>query len=363
MIAPFFSLWPARDENRGHGLVANFRRQPVPMMALAYLLCLGVAALAAPFIAGTKPVVCRYKGRLYFPALGYFYAGLENPIFFRDRFHKIYPANLKRHDPQSWALWPPVYQDPLRIVQANEWPGQPGNPSGTEDRSPNRYNLCGTTQSGIDVFAQLVHAARTALVVGLGSMALAAALGITLGAAAGYVRGWVDWLVSRLVEVVLCIPVLILILALLALVEQPRLWHITLLLGLTHWTTLARLTRAEFHKTARADFVLAARALGAGPARIIWRHLLPNCMAPLVAPLTFGIAVALLIESSLSFLGFGDPHTPSWGGLLNEGRNDLASWWLILFPGLAIFLTLLSLNLVAEGLQLAADPRSQSQRS
>lgn len=335
----------------------RFRRRKLAMVALAFVIFMALVAVLAPAIAGTKPIVCRYKGELYFPAMGYFNPRWENPIFTRDKFRRIYPKNLKAKDPESWAIWPLVYQDPYRRVRADEWPGQPENPSGDEGE-PNRYNWFGTTQTGVDVFAQMVHGTTIALLVGFVSMGIAAAIGIVVGATAGYFRGWVDMLISRVIELVMCIPALVLILALLAVLEKPTIWHMMAVLGVTGWTSIARLARAEFLKLRESEFVAAARALGANHRRIMFRHLLPNSLAPLLVPITFGIAGAILTESGLSFLGFGaPPPNPSWGTLLNAGRTNLNLWWLVVFPGGAIFLTVLTYNLIGEGLQEATDPR------
>jgi peptide/nickel transport system permease protein len=134
----------------------RFRRQKLAMAALTYVICLALVALLAPAIAGTKPIVCWYKGNVYFPALGYLNPRWENPVFQRDGFRKRYPDNLKKNDPNSWAVWPLIYQDPYRRIREGEWPSQPGNPSG-EDGRPNQYSLFGTDTRGIDVFAQMVH--------------------------------------------------------------------------------------------------------------------------------------------------------------------------------------------------------------
>jgi len=336
---------------------SRFRRNKLAMAALAFVAFLTLVAVLAPAIAGTKPVIVEYKGHLYFPALGYVNPDWENPVFFRDHFHRRYVENLKEKDPESWAVWPLVYQDPYRRVRANEWPGQPENPSGDQG-FPNRYNWFGTTQQGVDVFAQMVHGTTIALLVGFVSMGIAAAIGIVVGALAGYFGGWADMLLSRLIEVVMCVPTLVLILALLAILEEPTIWHMMAILGVTNWTGIARLARAEFLKLREAEFVTAARALGGNHLRIIFRHILPNALAPLLVPITFGIAAAILIESSLSFLGFGARQpNPSWGALLSEGRTNLNLWWLIVFPGLGIFITVLTYNLIGEGLQEATDPR------
>jgi peptide/nickel transport system permease protein len=335
----------------------RFRRRKLSMAALLFVGFLVFVAIFAPAIAGTKPIVCKYKGSIYFPAMGYFNVRWENPIFYKDKFRRIYPENLKTKDPDSWAIWPLVYQDPYRRVRDGEWPGHPGNPSGDQG-VPSRYNWFGTTQEGVDVFAEMVHGTTIALLVGFVSMGIAGLIGIVVGALAGFFGGWLDMILSRIIEVVMCIPTLVLILALIAILEKPTIWHMMVILGCTGWTSIARLARGEFIKLRGSEFVTAARALGVRNNRIIFRHILPNSLAPVLVPITFGIASAILIESGLSFLGFGSPPpNPSWGTLLNAGRTNLNLWWLVFFPGAAIFATVLTYNLIGEGLQEATDPR------
>ncbi|MBW3596775.1 MAG: ABC transporter permease [Planctomycetes bacterium] len=368
----------------------RFRRRKLGMTALIFVVLLGMVALFAPAIAGTKPIVTRYKGRLYFPAMAYYNRRWENAIFrTEDKFRGRYPKNLKENDPESWAIWPLVYQDPDRRIYEDDWPGViPPNPTGHNGKpylyylwlkgwdalfdtnrvqeefseeylaGPPPFNLFGTTDRGVDVFAQMVHGAQTAMLVGFVSMGIAATIGISMGAAAGYFGGAIDIVLSRLIEVVMCIPSLVLILALLAIVERPSIWHIMAVLGVTGWTGIARLTRGEFLKLKQMEYVAAAKALGAGHGRLMFRHILRNALAPILVPIAFGIASAILTESALSFLGFGDPTAPSWGDLLSKGRDAIREmWWLILFPGMAIFLTVLAYNLIGEGLQEATDPR------
>jgi peptide/nickel transport system permease protein len=367
----------------------RFRRRKLAMVGLAFVIGLGLVALLSPAIAGTKPIVTRYKGTLYFPAMAYFNPNWENAVFrTQDKFRGRYPKNLKEKDPESWAVWPLVYQDPQRRIYEDEWPGIPPNPTAHKGKpylyylvlrawdrifrtnhveevfgellqeGPLPLNLFGTTDRGVDVFASMVHGARTAMLVGFLSMGLAASIGISVGAAAGYYGGWLDIALSRAIEVVMCIPTLVLILALLAIVEEPSIWHIMAVIGVTGWTGIARLTRGEFLMLKQLEYVAAAKALGAGHARLMFRHILRNALAPILVPIAFGIASAILVESALSFLGFGDPNKPSWGKLLDDGRNAIQEmWWLILFPGLAIFFTVLAYNLVGEGLQEATDPR------
>ena len=336
----------------------RFRRRKLAMLSLGFVMLLCFTALFAPMIVGTKPIVCQYKGNIYFPCMGYYVRSWENPIFLKDRFRNIYSTNLKKKDPESWAIWPLVYQDPYRRVRAGEWPDMPGNPSGTKG-APNRNNWLGTNQQGFDVFAQMVHGTQIALSVGFISMGIAAAIGITVGALAGYLGGWVDMILSRIIEVVMCIPSLVLILALVAMLDNVTNYHLMAIVGVTSWTGIARLTRAEFLKLKQMEFVTAARAMGAGRMRIMFLHVLRNALAPVLVPITFGIAAAILVESGLSYLGFGaSPPNPSWGTLLKSGRSAIQQmWWLILFPGLAIFFTVLAYNLIGEALQESTDPR------
>lgn len=335
----------------------RFAKRRLAMIALAYVVTLGLIGLLSPMLVGTKPIVCRYKGDLYFPALAYYNASWEPAVFRKDRFRNVYPGNLEKKDPDSWAVWPLIYQDPYRRVRDGEWPDQPANPT-MDQGKPSRLNWFGTTREGHDVLAKMVHGTKTALAVGFVSMGIAATIGVLIGALAGYFGGWVDMLVSRLIEVVMCIPSLVLILALIAIVEKATIWHLMAVLGVTSWTGIARLTRAEFLRLKELDYVTAARALGVGRWRIMFRHVLRNALAPVLVPITFGIASAILTESALSFLGFGQaPPNPSWGTILNAGRSNQQMWWLIVFPGVAIFLTVLAYNLIGEGLQEATDPR------
>lgn len=328
------------------------------MLALGYVVLMGLTTIFAPAIVGTKPVVCKYKGKIYFPCLAYFNQSWEPVIFRQDRFRGIYPANLKKKDPESWAIWPLVYQDPYRRIRADEWPGQPENEVGNKGK-PNRFNLMGTADHGIDVFAVMIHGTKIALLVGFVTTGIAAAIGITLGATAGYFGGWIDIVISRFTEVVMSLPTLVIIIALLSIVEKPSIWLTMAVIGFTSWTTICRLTRAEFLRLRTMDYVMAARSLGAGQIRIMFRHILPNAMAPILVPISFGIASAILLEAGLSILGIGSPpDTPSWGNLLNRAKANFESmWWLVFFPGFAIFLTVLAYNLIGEGLQEATDPR------
>jgi peptide/nickel transport system permease protein len=206
------------------------------------------------------------------------------------------------------------------------------------------------------VFARMLYGIRISLTIGVVAVGIYVAIGIVLGALAGYFGGWVDIAVSRLIEVMICFPTFFLILTLAALIQERSIFHVMVIIGVTSWTGVARLVRAEFLKHKNLDYTQAARALGIPTWRVLFIHILPNAIAPVLVSATFGIAAAILVESSLSFLGIGDLTVPSWGETLNAGRVE-GKLWLILAPGLAIFFVVTVFNLVGEGLRDALDPK------
>jgi peptide/nickel transport system permease protein len=223
---------------------------------------------------------------------------------------------------------------------------------------PSAKHPCGTDDLGRDVLSRMIYGSRISLSVGFVAVGIAITIGIIIGSLAGYHGGKLDWLLMRLVDVMLTFPTFFLILAVIAIVE-PSIWTIMLVIGVTGWMDTARLVRAEFLTLKQRDFVSAARTSGAESPRIIFRHILPNALAPVFVAATFGVAGAILIESALSFLGLGvRPPDPSWGNILTTGKDYIeVAWWLSLYPGLAILVTVLSYNLVGEGLRDALDPR------
>lgn len=223
---------------------------------------------------------------------------------------------------------------------------------------PSLEHPFGTDELGRDVFSRMVYGARVSLEVGFVAAGLATLVGVLLGALAGYYGGKVEALIMRFTDMMLCFPTFFLILAVIALLE-PSIFNIMAVIGLTSWMGVARLVRAEFLSLKQRDYVLAARSLGASDARIIFRHILPNSLAPVLVALTLGVAGAILTESGLSFLGLGvQPPLASWGNILNQGKANLEiAWWLSLFPGLAILVTVLGYNLLGEGIRDALDPR------
>lgn len=218
--------------------------------------------------------------------------------------------------------------------------------------SPSAQHLLGTDYLGRDIFSRMVYGARISLSIGFVAVGIAILVGIMIGSIAGYYGGKTDATLMRFVDIMLCFPSFFLILAVIAVLE-PNIINIMIVIGITSWMGVARLIRAEILSLKEREFILAARALGASDLRIILFHLMPNAIAPVLVSAVLGVAAAVLVESALSFLGLGvQPPTPSWGNILMEGSSSLGvCWWLSLFPGLAIFITVLGYNLLGEGLR------------
>jgi len=225
--------------------------------------------------------------------------------------------------------------------------------------APSNAHFLGTDTEGRDVLARMLYGTRVSLTIGVVAVGLYVVIGVFLGALAGYFGGMVDAVISRAIEVMICFPSFFLILTLAALIQERSIFHVMIIIGITSWTGVARLVRAEFLKHKELEYAQAALALGIPRRRIIFGHILPNAIAPVLVTATFGIASAILIESSLSFLGIGDVTAASWGETLNAGRME-GKLWLIEAPGFAIFFVVTVFNLVGEGLRDALDPRLRS---
>ncbi|HWI41307.1 MAG TPA: ABC transporter permease [Verrucomicrobiae bacterium] len=223
---------------------------------------------------------------------------------------------------------------------------------------PGAAHWFGTDELGRDVFTRVIFGARVSLKVGFVAVGISVAIGTVIGLVSGYYGGWTDSVLMRLVDIMFCFPTFFLILAVIAMLE-PSIWYIMAIIGLTGWMGVARMVRAEVLSLREREFVLAARALGASDLRIIFLHILPNALSPVLVAATLGVGGAILTESALSFLGIGvQPPTPSWGNILTAGKDYIEfAWWLSFFPGLAILVTVLAYNLLGEGIRDALDPR------
>jgi peptide/nickel transport system permease protein len=225
-------------------------------------------------------------------------------------------------------------------------------------QAPGGAHHLGTDELGRDILSRMIHGARVSLTIGLTATAISLIIGSLVGALAGYYGGSIDWIASRLIEIVLCFPFLFLVLGIVALF-RPSMTTLMIALGFTSWTTEARFVRGEFLRIRELEFAQAARASGARDARIIFRHLLPNALAPVLVAASFGVAAAILTESALSFLGVGVPvPTASWGSILASAEENIDyAWWMVVWPGLAIFLTVSAFNIIGDRFRDALDPR------
>jgi peptide/nickel transport system permease protein len=314
--------------------------RPTNAVALAFLLLVVLAALGADFLASDKPILCRLHGRLFvFPNV-VDYAELA------DLDNQAIEAELARSG--GFAILPPVPYGPNQVkaggrVRWLEAPGD-GHPLGTDD-------------SGRDVLARIIHGARSAELVGVGSMILSTILGVLLGAFAAYFGGRADRLARTVIESLTVFPAFFLIQAIQGLLGVASLWQLMIVIAATRFTDVAQVTRAEVLRTVNEEYVDAARALGLPHLTILFRHVLPNAAGPVIVAATFGVAGAILIESTLSFLGYGvSPPTASWGQLLSDAFENDGCWWLTVFPGVVLTATVLCVNLVGEGLRDAVDP-------
>lgn len=239
--------------------------------------------------------------------------------------------------------------DPVRDADLNNYLQPPGEP----------FRL-GADLFGRDVYSRIVYGTRISLGIGAAVQASALTLGMTLGLLSGFYGGWIDNTIMRVAEVIFAFPGLLFAIAIMAVIG-PSLYNVFLALGLVGWTSLARVVRGQVLAIKQQEYVDAARVLGASNTRIIVRHVLPNTVAPAIILVTLGIGGAILAEASLSFLGLGaQPPTPSWGSMLSTGRDYLLQApWLSIFPGLAIFVTVMGFNLLGDGLRDLLDPRMQ----
>ncbi|MGH9886894.1 MAG: ABC transporter permease, partial [bacterium] len=306
---------------------------------------LALLAVFADFIANDKPYTMELDGERYYPVFIDYgvWLGLRQwpePLQ-NQRFSEL----AQRAESAVWAPIPYSATAP--------------DITGEVFEAPSRAHWLGTDGLGRDVAAGMIHGIRVSLTIGLVVVAIQATIGIALGGIAGYYGGVFDLALSRLFELMLAIPTFFLIITVAALFP-PSLYLIMAILGLTGWVGIARLIRSEFLRVRAMDYVAAAQSLGASDARIMLRHVLPNAIAPVLVAMSFGVASAILTESGLSFLGIGVPaQIVTWGSILAVAQSNTTAWWLAVFPGAAIFLTVTAYNLLGDGLRDALDPRQQ----
>ena len=374
----------------------QFRRDIFAVLGLGMIGILFFVAVSAPLLAHNKPILIRIDGEWSAPLLREIFAPSDTPEFFLERVFNYFlvsgiaavvvllPLHLllrrrratllaavilavaclvpfftvrsvlekdvdyrqEEQRPGNWGVFPLIHFGPFEQV-AHAY------------QEPDRAHPMGTDRVGRDVLCRIIHGSRVSLSVGFLSVGVAVAIGIFVGSVSAYYGGKTDLILQRIVEIVICFPSFLLILTIMAFIEKRSIFSVMLVIGLTGWTGVARLVRGQMLVEKEKDYVTAARALGARGTRIIFRHLLPNCIASVLVAATFGVAGAILTESGLSFLGFGvRPPTASWGELVNQALSwPTGYWWLTIWPGVMIFLTVTVYNLVGEGLRDALDPR------
>ena len=374
----------------------EFIKNRLSLICLGFITFLFVMAVFAPFLANDKPFVIRIDGEMHFPI----FRSLRAPdysILLAGAVAVVQLVlirrNRRRIDPsvRGSVLWRQILVSASAVVvatilffifvprrlDATNYKGMitSGKATGAifapipygyartdlkvREQSPSREHWLGTDDVGSDVLCRLIHGSRISLSVGFVAVGISSIIGIVIGAILGYFGGKVDFLGMRVVEIMMAVPTFFLIITIVAFFPRS-LFNIMIIIGITSWTGDARFIRAQFFKLRKQDFVQAALSLGLPLRSILFRHMLPNGIAPVLVNATFGIAGAIFVEAALSFLGFGvAPPMPSWGQMLSLGVSTTGRflWWLSAFPGLAIFFTVMAYNLVGEGLRDAIDPR------
>ena len=421
-----------KKNDQGYWAYVNkqFRRKKTAVVSLYIVIVLAIIALLAPFLANEKPLICKYKGELFFPVLKELAVDLGIGEF-QTQFQNV---DWKKLD-YDMVVFPPIPYLPMNQDNDNIHSKSPFDDQVVP--SIRFHHWFGTDELGRDVLAGMIHGTKIAMTVGIVSMLIASILGILLGSLAGFygdenfqvsrIRLWgnvlflffaffysfatrsyvitdalgnslgrgffelfisllifiavlgignlmiiplknisvlgkqvavpFDLIIMRVIEVLNSIPTLFLILLIISIVRKPNLYVIMAIIGLTGWTGIARYIRAELLKVRNLEYIEAANSLGFSNAYILFRHAIPNALSPVLISIAFGIAGAILTESTLSFLGLGPADTVTWGQLLSYARQIPQAWWLAIFPGFAIFITVTTFNLIGDGLTDAMDPR------
>ncbi len=326
----------------------RFRRNRLGFYSLVAFVVLVVLSLAAELISNDKPLLVRYEGQYYLPLVqSYpettFGGDFETPTDYLDPFIR---EQLSRGD--NFAVYP---LNPYGPNTLNYFAPEP-NPSG-----PSRDNWFGTDDRGRDLLAQLIYGFRVSVLFALALTVVGVLLGVVAGAVQGYFGGKIDLAFQRFIEIWGAMPELYLLIIFSA-IFAPSVALLLILLSLFGWTNLSDYVRAEFLRNRQLDYVRAARAMGLTHGQIIWRHILPNSLTPVVTFLPFRMSAAILALTSLDFLGLGvPPGTPSLGELLSQGKNNIDAWWISLSTFGVLVVTLLLLTFMGDALRDALDPR------
>ena len=330
----------------------RFRRNRLGFWSLVLFCAMVVLSLFAEVLSTDKPLVVRYEGQTYFPVLRdysekTFGGDFETPADYLDPF--IRERITSGH---NWAVYAPNPYGPRTLNYFAKVP----NPA-----APSRENVLGTDDRGRDLLAQLVYGFRVSALFALALTAIGVVLGIITGAVQGFFGGRTDLAFQRFIEIWGSMPELYLLIIFSA-IFAPSVSLLLILLSLFGWMGLSDYVRAEFLRNRQMDYVRAARALGVGNGRIMWKHILPNSMTPVVTFLPFRMSAAILALTSLDFLGLGvPPGTPSLGELLSQGKNNIDAWWISLSTFAVLVLTLLLLTFMGDALRDALDPRKAEQ--
>jgi microcin C transport system permease protein len=319
----------------------RFKSKTSSVLALWFIVVITFFSVTAEFWANNKPIVMRHKGKIYFPVV------IQYPSSEFEQQDTIIP-NYREITPDGWAIWPIVKWDPYETNSAVEQ-----FPSG-----PSSDNWLGTDDRGRDIFTRLLYGYRYSVSYGVAVWLLSFLIGTVLGGIMGYAGGNIDLLGQRLVEVFSTVPQFFLLIIIIS-IFQPSLWMLIAISAVFGWIMISYYIRAEFLKLRKREFVEAARALGSSHSRLLFKHLLPNSMGPIITFSPFVIAGNIAALASLDFLGFGlPPPTPSWGELLAQAQKYFTvAWWLAVYPSLALFFTLVLFGLVGEGVRDAYDPK------
>lgn len=326
----------------------RFRRNRLGFYSLVLFLTVVILSLFAEVLSNDKPLVVRYEGRFYFPlATTHPETTFGGDFLTETDFHDPFIREQLAKD-GNWAIFPPNPYGPKTL---NYFAREP-NPS-----KPTRDNLLGTDDRGRDMVAQLIYGFRLSVLFALALTAIGVLLGVISGAIQGFFAGKVDLVFQRFIEIWDSMPELYLLIIFSA-IFAPSVALLLVLLSLFGWMGLSQYVRAEFLRNRNMDYVRAARALGVGNGRIMWKHILPNSMTPVITFLPFRMSAAILALTSLDFLGLGvPPGTPSLGELLSQGKNNIDAWWISLSTFGVLVGTLLLLTFMGDALRDALDPR------